>query len=81
MKVFEVGFKCNNCGNNWTDQFEKGSAVKNDSMLNCIMIIDHNSHPFGTRIYCPICEADDIQVISRIPLKDKNRYATSIPEE
>jgi rubredoxin len=80
MKVFEVGFRCNNCGNVWAKQFEADDRVTVKE-LHYVVVFKKSPTMIKDYIECPICEADDIQVISRIPLKDKNRYATSIPEE
>lgn len=73
--VFEVSFKCNNCGNTWNKQFRKGTIVKSEGIFYPKIVI----YPASTPIFCPNCAASDIQVVSRIPIKDK--LSTMTPPE
>jgi transposase-like protein len=74
--VFEVAFKCNNCGHTWANKFEANDRVKTEGIIYPkVVVYMKERHSLDTgdiyTIVCPICNADDIQVLSRIPLKDK----------
>lgn len=72
MKVFEVTFRCGNCGNKWVEQFEKGDKLEGTYLRShrC----DHTiACQHCRRIICPICDAGkeistSIEVIKREPL-------------
>ena len=86
MKVFEVSFKCNNCGNTWEQQFEANDRVKIEGIdYTRVVVYGMPKHSMDSgamhTIVCPVCNADDIQITSRIPLKDKLSTVTSIPPE
>jgi Zn finger protein HypA/HybF involved in hydrogenase expression len=85
MNVFEVALKCNNCGNVWAKQFEANDRVNIEGIANPKVVVrKKNNASMESSMHfidCPVCNADDIQVLSRIPLKDKGRTVTSIPPE
>ena len=73
--VFEVTFRCNNCGNLWPMQFEAEIKVKAESALNQRVVVYKKTHTSladrTCTIECPVCKVDEVRIISRIPLKDK----------
>ena len=70
--VFEITFKCGNCANEWTLQYEKGDVV--DRKYDGVYVNDHRcTHEFGCRfchtITCPVCDDDKaVSIMARQPL-------------
>jgi Zn finger protein HypA/HybF involved in hydrogenase expression len=69
MNVFEVEFKCNNCGNVWANKFEANDRVNIEGISYPKVVVHKKNHTSMDSsmhfIECPVCNADDIQVLSR----------------
>jgi Zn finger protein HypA/HybF involved in hydrogenase expression len=76
IPVFEVHLKCSNCGNSWLERFGIGTVVKQEGIFYPKVMVHgpetHSFEAFTSTIHslkCPVCDAEDITVISRNPIK------------
>ena len=71
-KAFEVAFKCYNCNKEWEEGFCKGDYVTGN-LITGVWLQDRRctgrmSCNYCKKIKCPVCGAEDIEIISRRPL-------------
>ena len=71
-KVFEVQYRCANCGHVWKEKYEKGDRITEDFWgvhLHSHQCTGDYSCPHCKRIECPVCGATKaISVKARQPL-------------
>ena len=76
MKVFKVIFSCSNCGNEWTEDFEKGDILEGTWLKSHRCTYDH-SCKYCRRIKCPVCGNNNwfghpkVDVKERTPIKQE----------
>ena len=77
MSAFEIEFECENCGNEWTDEFNEGELVKQNITSTERGMSIYTSSKFGRQEYqdnvkCPVCETyQKVQSVNRSPIADK----------
>ena len=75
MKAFEVNYKCENCGNDWCEQYDCGIRIEQGSVYVCVIdiakgILDRLFLLDRSVIVCPNCYVDEkIKVMDRKPIK------------
>lgn len=73
MTAFRVTFECNNCGHQWTEDFEKGDEVRGSGSFSGPYMKSNNctfsvSCPHCRDITCPVCDVgEDVRVVKREP--------------
>jgi len=67
MKVFRVYFRCDNCGNKWTEEFEKGVRVEEYSYGT--YVVKGLAEP-PIKVECPVCGLNNtVRVVKRNPIR------------
>jgi hypothetical protein len=71
-KVFKIEFKCQNCSNEWAEEYCKGDEVF-EGVITGIRLKDHRctntlSCKYCRSIKCPVCGNEKITIISRRPI-------------
>jgi hypothetical protein len=64
--VFECDLVCNNCGFEWTEEFEKGDEVVQEE--NIVMVGDGKK---GISIHCLNCSSANCKITSRKSTENK----------
>lgn len=76
--VFTVGFACDNCGQEWSIEYQEKVRVyrwnektilTNDPRVK----YDPNIAPIKYAIFCPNCKLyDDVKIVDRIPIEERS---------
>lgn len=71
QKVFKISYECCNCGNNFSEDYEKGDKIKDSYFFGVILESHKCTHKFGCdfcrTIKCPVCESEKIIIKERTP--------------
>lgn len=79
MKVFQITFTCENCGNEWTEKFDKGDKV-DGTYLNSHKCDHTHACKYCRRIKCPVCD-EGSSVFPRIHAKERKPIKEAINDK